>query len=94
MRTTARIGLTPERVERVLEHWLIRGVRTEDDGRQSTCYIAFVPGMTEMMRVAVSMDNERIINAFPDRTATRHWNRGTKDYFDRVYQVTEERNEG
>ena len=39
------------------------------------CYLAFVPGMMEMVRLAVSMDDERIINAFPDRTATRHWNK-------------------
>ncbi len=74
LRTTARKGITPKRVERVLEHWVIRGIRIEDNGRQSWCYMAFVPDLREMVRVAVSMDDERIINAFQDRTATKHWN--------------------
>ncbi len=93
LQDNARPGITAHRVGYVLERWLIRGVRTEDGGRQSICYIAFVPGLTEMVRVAVSTDDERIINAFPDRTATRHWNKGNRDYFVRVYQDVEVRNE-
>ena len=64
---------------------MIRGVRTEEGGRQSMCYLAFVPGMTAMVLLAVSMADNRIINAFPDRTATRHWNRGNTGYFAHVY---------
>lgn len=87
-------GITVERVERVLDNWVIRGIRTERDGSQSWCYIAFVPGMDEMVRVAVSMDDETIITAFRDRTATRHWNKGSRGYFIRNYQNLEERNAG
>ena len=50
--------------------------------------------MREMVRVAVSMDDERIINAFPDRTATRHWNKGNSGYFAHVYEDLEVRDEG
>ena len=87
-------GITAERVERVLDHWLVRGIRTERDGSQSWCYMAFVSGMDEMVRVAVSMDDETIITAFQDRTATRHWNKGNRDYFIRNYENLEERDAG
>ena len=93
LRDNARPGITAHRVGHVLDHWLARGVRTEDGGRQSICYMAFVPGMREMVRVAVSMDDERIINAFPDRTATRHWNKGNSGYFAHVYGDFEVRDE-
>ncbi len=46
-----------------------------------------------MLRVAVSLDDELIITAFPDRTATGHWNKGNLDYFDRTYQSLEVRDE-
>ena len=94
LRDNARPGITAHRIVRVLEHWVIRGVRTEEVGRQSMCYLAFVPGMMEMVRLAVSMDDERIINAFPDRTATRHWNKRNTLYFARVYADLEVRDEG
>ena len=94
MQGAPHIGITAERVERVLEHWMIRGIRTEQDGSQSWCYMAFVSGMDEMVRVAVSMDDETIITAFRDRTATRHWNRGNRGYFIRNYHNLEERDAG
>ena len=94
LRDNARPGVTAHRIVRVLERWVIRGVRTEEGGRQSMCYLAFAPGMREIVRVAVSMDDERIINAFPDRTATRHWNKGDTSYFARVYGDLEVRDEG
>ena len=94
LRDNARPSITADRIVHVLEHWVIRGVRTEECGRQSMCYLAFVPGMMEMVRLAVSMDDDRIINAFPDRTATRHWNKGDTGYFARVYGDLEVRDEG
>ena len=94
MRNDPHPGITTEMVERVLEYWVIRGIRTEQDGSQSWCYVAFVPGMDEMVRVAVSMDDETIITAFRDRTATRHWNKGSRSYFVRNYQELEERDAG
>ena len=91
LQSAPHIGITAERVAYALGNWLIRGVRRETDGSESMCYIAAVPGLNELVRVAVSMDDERIITAFLDRTATRHWNREDKDYFVRVYQNLEER---
>ena len=94
LRNDPHPGITAERIERVLEHWVISGIHTGRDGSQSCCYMAFVPGLDEMVRVAVSMDDEVIITGFRDRTATRHWNRGNRDYFNRNYQNLEERDAG
>lgn len=84
--------ITAEQVKHVLENWVIRGIRTDRYGRQSRAYFASVPGLREMVRVAVSMDDRRVITAFPDRTATTHWNRGELDYFIRNYRNLEQRN--
>ena len=94
MRNYPHPGITAERVGRVLDHWMIRGIRTEHDGSQSRCYMAFVAGLDEMVRVAISMDDEIIITGFRDRTATRHWNKGNRGYFIRNYQDLEERDAG
>ncbi len=88
------MGITARRVAHVLDHWVMPGIRTERDGSQSRAYMAFVPGLDGMVRVAVSMDDELIITAFRDRTATSHWNKGNRDYFVRNYEGLEERNAG
>ncbi len=46
-----------------------------------------------MIRVVVSLDDERIVTAFLDRVATRNWNKGNRDYFARRYQSLEVRDE-
>lgn len=92
MQDSRRPGITAEVVELVLNDWVIRGVRTERDGSRSMIYLGFVPGRDEMVRVAVSADNARIITAFPDRTATRHWNRQNLQYFTCAYTDLEARN--
>ena len=86
-------GITAKRIEYALDNWLLRGIRVDRDGSMSWTYLAFVPGVNEMVRVAVSIDDQRIITAFADRTATRHWNRGDRDYFRRGYENLEERDE-
>lgn len=86
------MGITAREVERVLNDWLLRGVRTESDGSRSNVYFGFVPGMDEMVRVAVSEDDALIITAFRDRTATRHWNRRNRQYFTGAYTDLEVRN--
>jgi hypothetical protein len=91
MLDSPHLGVTDEHVSHVLEHWRLRGIRTSANGRQSWGYLAFVPGLEEMVRVAVSLDDELVISAFQDRTATRHWNNGNRDYFVRTYQNMEER---
>ena len=92
MRDNPHPGITARRVELVLNDWIIRGVRAERDGSRSTVYFGFVPGMDEMVRVAVSEDDARIIMAFRDRTATRHWNRRNRQYFTLAYTEPEVRN--
>ena len=46
-----------------------------------------------MVRVVVSLDDNRIITAFQDRVATNHWNKGNLDYFAETYQYLEVRDE-
>lgn len=46
-----------------------------------------------MMRVAVSIDDETVITAFPDGSATNKWNKGNLDYFAKRYQNLEMRDE-
>ena len=84
-------GITAEIIEFVLDNWVIRGVKTDADGRQSLCYWAIVPQLEKMVRVVVSMDDTTIITAFRDTAATRHWNKGNLSYFVRHYQDLEER---
>ena len=84
-------GITAAIMEHVLDNWVIRGIRTDALGRQSMCYLALAPQLGKMVRVAVSMDDNCIITAFPDDAATRHWNQGNLSYFVRHYQDLEER---
>ncbi len=41
-------------VEHVLDHCIIRGIKTEQDGTQTRIYLGFVPGDRIMRRVAVT----------------------------------------
>ena len=85
----ANICGTPERVEYVLGNWVVRGVCTDSKGAQSVVHWSYVYGFNRMVRVAVSMDDNTIITAYPDRTAGRHWDRGNLDYFARRCQNVE-----
>ena len=91
MKGRPHIGITAELVGHVLENWVIRGIKTETDGRQSSCFWAFAPGMRKMVRVAVSMDDRVIITAFQDRAATKSWSKRERSYFVEHYQNLEER---
>ena len=78
LRNKRRPEVTLERVVYVLDNWVIRGVHTE---RQSMNYVAFVPEVDTVIRVAVSLDDKEIVTAYPDRTAKNHLNRGNLAYF-------------
>lgn len=93
MRGMPHPGITAERVRHALENWILRGVRIDVLGDESMCYIGPAPGLREMLRVAVSMDDERIITAFSDQGATRALRRGDDDYFDLEYEDWEKRDE-
>ena len=86
-------GITAEFVAYVLENWVIRGIKTDPSGRQSMCHWAYVLDLGKMVRVAVSLDDRRIITAFPDSAATRSWSDGRRDFFDGRCENWEERNE-
>ena len=93
LRDETHRDITPERVGYVLENWVVRGIRTSPDGRSSWIYLAFVYGLGRMVRVAVSMDDERIVTAFIDGAATKHWSRRNLDYFNTHYRNLEVRDE-
>ena len=82
-------GITEQWVAHILENWEIRGTRTDAFGKQSWCYLAVIPPLGMLVRVAVSMDDGMIITAFPDSTATKHLERGNWAYFDDVYSGLE-----
>ena len=79
--------VTRAQVKQVLDNWILRGIRTRGDGSQSITYYAFVPAHGKLVRVAISIDDERVTTVMPDRTATNHWDRGTLDYFDRLQDL-------
>ena len=91
MRNMPHPGITTERVAYALEYWILRGVRIDEHDEESICYIGPAPGLRGMIRVAVSMDDERIITAFADQSATRALRRGDDDYFDMEYEDWEKR---
>lgn len=63
-----------------LANWRIRGIATDERGRQSRRHYAFVPEHGKVVRVAVSMDGKRFITAFIDSEATKYWHQGTQPY--------------
>ena len=79
-------GITTEIVAQVLDSWLVRGIRTDVEGRQSWSYFAYAPDLEKLVRVVVSMDGATIVSAFQDGNATRAWNRGDRTYFARAYE--------
>ena len=82
--------ITRAQIEHVLNNWILRVVHTEADGRQSIVHFAYVHAHAKLIRVAISMDGERITTVLPGRTATRNWNSMNIDYFNR-FQNLEER---
>ena len=88
-------GITIERIEHVLENWMICGTHTDEEEEQSIVYLAFVParGLRNMVRVAVSMDDKVVITAFADRKAATNWNHGRFGYFSERYRDLEMRPE-
>ena len=87
--------ITLERLREVLENWVIRGTRYDRHGRQSIAFLGWVEfgGDQRLMRVAVSMDDQRIISAFLDTTAAVKLNSGDMGYFQRNYARLEARDE-
>ena len=83
------IGMTRKVVAYALNNWFLKGIRTGGDGRESWNYLAYVPELDQVVRVSVSLDDERIVNAFRDRGATQAYRRNNRDYFYRHYKSLE-----
>lgn len=90
MRKESRREVTLARVAYVLDNWAIRGVHIE---HQTLNYLAFVPDISKVIRVAVSPDDKAINSAYADRTATKHWKQGNLTYFANQLADMEQRNE-
>ena len=87
---TRRPGITDARIAYVIENWQLRGIYSDPQtGRESRVYLAFVPGVARVVRVALSMDGSRILSAFPDRNATRNLAKGNRGYFADKYRDLE-----
>ena len=86
--------MTNARIAYVIDNWQLRGIHPDPQtGQNSRVYFAFVPSIARVVRVAVSMDESRILSAFPDRNATRNLARGNLAYFADRYRNLEERDD-
>ena len=74
-------GVTAKGIERVLDNWLIRGDCIDSRGSRTMTHWGVPPGSKTLLRVAVSLDDERIVTAYPDRAATITWRSGNIGWF-------------
>ena len=81
MLNNAHPEIRRQHVTHALENWIIRGVRTDRNGRESRVYLGFVPGMKHMLRVAVSMDDKSVVSAFPRRNSNPELAKGQPGVF-------------
>ena len=63
-------GVTQKMAAQVLDRWILRGVETDPDGVKSRVYFGFPQGHKSLLRVVVSLDDQRVVSAFHDRNAT------------------------
>ena len=89
-----KYDITEVHVAYVLNRWQLRGIDITLDREPSYVYFAFIPELSRALKVAVSIDDERIVTTHFDRSATSDLRRGTRGYFLRKYQALEERDEG
>ena len=90
-----RSEITVQNLATVLHNWVVRAVRYDESRRPSVVHFGWVEhnGVQRLMRVAVSMDNQRIPTAFVDTSATAALHNGYLDYFQRNYEQVEMRDE-
>ncbi len=75
-RDKAAKGVTASHIKRVLE------MCTDNSGSVTTTYWGFVAGHNSMMRVAVSLDDQRIVTAHFDSEAARRLAREGRPWFE------------
>ena len=90
-----RSEITVQNLSEVLENWVIRCIKYAEPGRPGRVHFGWVEhkGVQRLMRVAVSMDNQRIATAFVDTSASEALHDGDFDYFQRNYEQVEIRDE-
>ena len=69
LRINPRVEVTADRIQHVLENWVVRGICTSGRGGETITYWGYVPGRDEMLRVPVSLDDTEIITAHFDEYA-------------------------
>ena len=69
LRVNPLVGVTADRIQHVLENWIVRGICTNRRGGETITYWGYVPGRDEMLRVPVSLDDAEIITAHFDEYA-------------------------
>jgi len=76
--------VTAGKIQQVLERWLFRCI-TASGCRDGITYWGSVryEGQQRLMKVVVSLDDERVVNAYLDDRATRDWRNNTRRLFDR-----------
>ncbi len=81
-RDRATEEVTAESIKYVLENWIIRGICEDSAGSITTTYWGIVPGQNRFMRVAVSLDDERIVTAHSDGKVARRLNQEGRLWFE------------
>ena len=84
-------GVTANRIQHVLENWVVRGICTDNNGSVTVTHWGFVPGRNAMLRVPVSLDNDEIISAHFDGSAARRVRQQGLPWFQRHCQDVEVR---
>ena len=88
-------GVTAFRIQYALENWVARGICTDGRGRrEAITYWGFVPGRQEMLRVAVSLDDQEIITAHFDDAVAKRIEEENRPWFRRRCRDLEVRDAG
>ena len=87
-------NISEDQVAYVLDNWFLKGIDNTPGRELSYVYFAYIQERSKVLKVATSIDDERIITTHFDRRATDNLRTGTRGYFLAKYQVLEERDEG
>ncbi len=84
-RARERPELTTGRISSVLDNWFVRCVSLDTKGREGLTHWGLVnyEDKEHMMRVITNMNTDSIVSAYLDKKATRDWQVGRSDYFQR-----------
>ena len=83
LRDNPHAGVTANRIQHVLENWVVRGICTASEGNVAMTHWGFVPGRNVMLRVPVSLDGHEIITAVFDESAARRVRQEGMPWFQR-----------